>query len=103
MREANEAKVKGSEAAVRTISGVLVGETLEIDCHRRVASQVTLTVAVKERLLGRMLRMALRRPAPTKTIPWTESKWEKVGQTIWVIGTEDGPVARDTSPYPEDE
>jgi len=88
---------------MRTVSGVLVGETKEITCFRRMEVGTTLTAPAKGRLLARLVRRALRRPAPTETIPWTESKWEKVGRTVWVIGTEDGPIFRDTSPYPEDE
>jgi len=88
---------------MRTISSVIVGEIKETTCFRRVEVETTGTVPAKERLLVRLVRRALRRPAPTETIPWTETKWEKVGAPIWVIGTEDGPVARDTSPYPEDE
>lgn len=76
---------------MRSISSVLVGETKEIECFRPREIKTTLLVPVKEHLPWRLLRKLLRKPAPMKTVPWTRTEWDKVGGTIWVVGTEDGP------------
>jgi len=76
---------------MRSLSSILVGETKEIECFRRCEVETTVTCPIVEPLLRRLMRQVLRRPTPMETVPWVETTWEKVGGTIWVIGTDEGP------------
>ena len=84
---------------MRTISGILVGEIKEIQCMRRREVETTITRPIKERRFQRLLRRLLRRPIPMVTIPWRETKWDRMGDKMYIVGTEDGPQVTDAAAW----
>lgn len=75
---------------MRSFSGIMVGETQEMQCYRWREVETTITQRVKERKWRRLIRQLFRQAPPTKTIPWIERTSEPVGRPMWLIGTEEG-------------
>ena len=78
---------------MRTLSSVIVGEILELDCSHCTERETTIEVYVRETRLQRFIRRLLRRRPPKETIPWTDRGFERVPGKLWVVGTVNGPVA----------
>ena len=83
---------------MRSISGVLVGEVKEIECFRPRKVDRLVTLPLPEGIGRRLIRRLLRRPQPTIERNWPATEWDKVGPTIWVIGTDNGPEVRYEEP-----